>query len=104
MFNTAIHILLFVLIGTMTIASPFLHNHSADFHEHEECPAFLITALLSIAITLFYVLTHTLVIQRQWQIVFESGSLGSSSLLFLRRGPPKNSFPGLNSGLVFANH
>jgi hypothetical protein len=51
---------LFFLLTLLSVASPYLHQHEADFHEHENCVAYLLSTIFSIGIiAAFLFLTFT---------------------------------------------
>ena len=53
---------LFFLLVLLSVASPYLHNHEADLVEHEDCVAYMLSAIFSlgiIAVFLFISLFNT---------------------------------------------
>ncbi len=41
---------LFFLLVLLSIATPYLHNHEADFNEHDDCVAYLLATIFSLGI------------------------------------------------------
>ena len=43
-------VLLFLAAAALSVFVPFLHNHEADLVEHEDCPAYVLALVFSVAI------------------------------------------------------
>ena len=73
---TAFLVLAGVLFLFLTTASPFMHNHAADFNEHQDCMVYRMEAtlfLVILTIILAYVAT-----------LFESGEFPQNRISILR--------------------
>lgn len=47
-------LLLFCLAGLLSVLSPYLHNHAPDLQEHEDCIAFLLAIVFSLALIIVF--------------------------------------------------
>jgi len=85
-------VFLFLAAALLSVFVPFLHNHEPDLHEHEDCPAYVLAIVFSVAIVaIFFFSTISIPCQSVYTYIFP---ILFSAYLFIRptRAPPNFSF------------
>lgn len=86
---------IFLLFGTLTfatlsISTPLLHNHQIDFNDHNNCPAFILSATFVTMVFTFIVTTLIKFPKPKYSIVHQKVTLPSKiqNRYFSNRAPP----------------
>jgi hypothetical protein len=83
-----------ILFAALMTNVELLHNHEADFHEHEACPAYLIRVLL-VATTIAFFLTFLFRIFPSQRFFSQKDDVYSPlfcTLCHANRSPPPHAF------------
>ncbi len=85
--KTQIAVIISVMLLALFVLMPYVHNHKADFHVHDDCPSQILAALFSsiLIIGAFYLFSVPFVIK-----FFETVSLPYAIEIqtFNARSPP----------------